>query len=392
MPWCPKCKTEYRKGFTTCSDCNTPLVEKLVDEEEMIPFFQAEEKRIADKLVRYFEYSGLSSTIRYYEDNQIYVVSVPAKKQAEAKKLYQAFYFVEREKAENDKMDDSSIDNNKLHIPAEENDAKGQAGPKDTGIPMKAATKGTAVPEDISTEDTADAVSKDTGTEDTAGVISEDIDTEGSANEIPEDIGTEGSADEVPEDIGTEGSVNTIPAGTTEEGTDNLSSVDEMPPEYNPDEEDEPVTYMLKSEQYKDLNATFWIFFIFGIAGILILVLNLADIFNFINGAISNIVMGALFIFFLYVALSTHHKARKVQAEIEAENKLTEEINRWLTDNITEEFLSSIHIDSISSELNYMRASETIHEMMIKEFGPQNNAYLDRLFDDYYNRTFDHMP
>ena len=120
--------------------------------------------------------------------------------------------------------------------------------------------------------------------------------------------------------------------------------------------------------------------------------LNLADIFNFINGAISNIVMGALFIFFLYVALSTHHKARKVQAEIEAENKLTEEINQWLSANITEEFLSSIHIDSISSELNYMRASETIHEMMIKEFGPQNNAYLDRLLDDYYNRTFDHMP
>ena len=352
MPWCPKCKTEYRKGFTTCSDCNTPLVEKLVD-EEMIPFFQAEEKRIADKLVRYFEYSGLPSDIRYYEDNQIYVVSVPAKKQAEAKKLYQAFYFVEREKAENDKMDDSSIDNSKLRILAEENDTKEQADPKDTGIPMKAAIKETVVPENISTEDTADTVPADTGTEDTVGAVFED---------------------------------------TTEEETDNFSSVDEVPPEYNPDEEEGPVTYMLKSEQYKDLNATFWIFLIFGIAGILILVLNLAGIFDFINGAISNIVMGVLFIFFLYVALSTHHKARKVQAEIEAENKLTEEINQWLSANITEEFLSSIHIDSISPELNYMRASETIHEMLIKEFGPQNNAYLDRLLDDYYNRTFDHMP
>lgn len=31
MPWCPKCKSEYREGFTVCADCGT----KLVDEEPM---------------------------------------------------------------------------------------------------------------------------------------------------------------------------------------------------------------------------------------------------------------------------------------------------------------------------------------------------------------------
>lgn len=29
MPWCPKCKTEYRQGFKTCSDCKSELVEEL---------------------------------------------------------------------------------------------------------------------------------------------------------------------------------------------------------------------------------------------------------------------------------------------------------------------------------------------------------------------------
>jgi hypothetical protein len=29
MPWCQKCKYEYREGFTTCSDCKSELVEKL---------------------------------------------------------------------------------------------------------------------------------------------------------------------------------------------------------------------------------------------------------------------------------------------------------------------------------------------------------------------------
>ncbi|MCM1191344.1 MAG: hypothetical protein NC123_07045 [Butyrivibrio sp.] len=26
MPWCPKCKTEYREGFTVCADCGSQLV------------------------------------------------------------------------------------------------------------------------------------------------------------------------------------------------------------------------------------------------------------------------------------------------------------------------------------------------------------------------------
>ena len=29
MPWCPKCRNEYRDGFTVCSDCGTPLVSEL---------------------------------------------------------------------------------------------------------------------------------------------------------------------------------------------------------------------------------------------------------------------------------------------------------------------------------------------------------------------------
>lgn len=31
MPWCPKCKSEYRVGFTVCADCGT----ELVDEEPL---------------------------------------------------------------------------------------------------------------------------------------------------------------------------------------------------------------------------------------------------------------------------------------------------------------------------------------------------------------------
>lgn len=33
MPWCPKCKSEYREGFTVCADCGSELVEEEPVEE-----------------------------------------------------------------------------------------------------------------------------------------------------------------------------------------------------------------------------------------------------------------------------------------------------------------------------------------------------------------------
>jgi hypothetical protein len=30
--FCPKCRTEYKEGYTECADCGTPLVEELLPE------------------------------------------------------------------------------------------------------------------------------------------------------------------------------------------------------------------------------------------------------------------------------------------------------------------------------------------------------------------------
>ena len=35
MPWCPKCKAEFREGFTECSTCQVPLVDSLPEENEV---------------------------------------------------------------------------------------------------------------------------------------------------------------------------------------------------------------------------------------------------------------------------------------------------------------------------------------------------------------------
>jgi hypothetical protein len=37
--FCPKCKAEYREGFTSCSDCNIPLVPELEPARDDRPEF-----------------------------------------------------------------------------------------------------------------------------------------------------------------------------------------------------------------------------------------------------------------------------------------------------------------------------------------------------------------
>lgn len=34
MTWCPKCKAEYREGFSVCSDCQIELVENIDSQEK----------------------------------------------------------------------------------------------------------------------------------------------------------------------------------------------------------------------------------------------------------------------------------------------------------------------------------------------------------------------
>lgn len=322
MPWCPNCKAEYQEGFTECSDCKIELVDDIKEAEVLVPFFQAEDKRIAEKLVKFFLYSDLNASYEYDEENEVYVVSIPPKKQLQAKKLYQAFSYVERERIMNGESD---------LIPSEEN---------------------------VSDENASDEA-EDTGHDtDAADAEAEDDTYE---NQPPE---------------------------YEDESTDNNNTPSDEVTAF--DEQDvEPAVYVMKSDQYKDLTGTVWVFLLFGVAGLIFVILNIVGTLSFLNGWIPETVMGIMFLAFIYIALSTNKKAKTVQAEIDAENSLTEKINEWLKQNVTESFLESIHNENISDELNYIKKTDTIKEMLIKEFGSQNLAYLDRLIEEYYTQNFE---
>ncbi len=312
MPWCPQCKSEYQEGFTECADCKVTLVDTLETTKEVVfeSFLQAEDKILVEKLADFFEYSGIPSKMSFDDENELYVLSIPPGFYKEARKYYEAFYYVESTRNVEQTINTDSYEEAAYEATEEESDSY----------------------EDF--EDDTDQI-----------VTDPDPDA-------------------------------------YEENTDS-------DPSEALNEEDDSTIYVMKSDEYKDLTGTVLIFLIFGIAGLVFVMLNIFQVITILNGWFPNTVMGAVFLLFIIIGFNTRKQASKVKSQIDEENRLTRNIDDWLKENVTESFLASIQDDSISEEVNYIRAVDKIREMIIKEFGSINTAYLDQLIDEYYSKNFD---
>jgi hypothetical protein len=71
MPFCPKCHSEYRLGFTRCTDCGLELIESL-PEEKPEEFHQAEVELV--ELATFPNSSEAEMIQELLEDNDISTV------------------------------------------------------------------------------------------------------------------------------------------------------------------------------------------------------------------------------------------------------------------------------------------------------------------------------
>ncbi len=354
--------------------------------QEYIPFFQAEKRSIAEKLAKYFEYSGLEAKIHFDEEKDAYILSVPSKKEKEAKKFYQAFYFVERDRIEDQEKNPDSL---------EEYDESN----------ILSATPGEGVSEsslDISNEEIASAdmdglnrnIASDTDEASEVSATNETTDNDTTSNHEelhPEDIMSDEDSISDKDNISDENimSDEDTVEKAAEDLDDTLNDLDNGQKERVKSLLSASGSYVMKEEKYKDYIGTQFVFIVLGIAGIIFVFLNAIEVLTLLYGLFPNLIMGALFVFFIYVGLSTGKKAKLLKQEIEGENQLTDKINKWLHTTVTDEFLASITNSELSEELDYIKKTDTIRDMINKEFGEQNRDYLDRLIEEFYTETFD---
>ena len=80
MPWCPKCKCEYKEGITECADCKVPLVDEFpVDEsvEEAIYQYEAvSEEETEEQIEISHPFIDLTDKIKDKEEGEK-VIAVP---------------------------------------------------------------------------------------------------------------------------------------------------------------------------------------------------------------------------------------------------------------------------------------------------------------------------
>ena len=71
MPFCPKCRSEYREGAEECSICQVPLVDELPPETagkvELVEVYRAPDEVTAIALAGRLESAGMPATVQSLE-------------------------------------------------------------------------------------------------------------------------------------------------------------------------------------------------------------------------------------------------------------------------------------------------------------------------------------
>ena len=98
MPWCPKCKNEYKAGIKVCADCGC----ELVDEESAEKAFTFGEKEDMEALADFLHFNKINSTrIEFDEKDQVYELYIPEKEWEKAGKLRNIHVQEMRKEADN---------------------------------------------------------------------------------------------------------------------------------------------------------------------------------------------------------------------------------------------------------------------------------------------------
>jgi hypothetical protein len=152
--------------------------------------------------------------------------------------------------------------------------------------------------------------------------------------------------------------------------------------------------YQDKKAKAEDFKSSAYTLLLVGVIGIVALILiNMGVLpIKFLNGNImTNIVMGALFIIFILIGISSFKSFKQYEREAVDEDDLTGRIKVWVTDNVTADCINeNVYFDEDTpEEIKYFKYLEFLKSKITEEFGNINASYLDALCDELYSEIFE---
>jgi len=147
--------------------------------------------------------------------------------------------------------------------------------------------------------------------------------------------------------------------------------------------------YVPKAEKYENFKSSAWTFIVFGILGAIFLLLNVIGVLTIYSTVTSQIILGLIVLACFMVGLWCMKGISKLKDDAESEENFTETLNNWLLENITEEFITTHKLADASDEVNFIKISDAIKELINTNFGELDDAYLDSIIDNFYSENFE---
>ena len=90
MPWCPKCKNEYREGVTVCAECGCELVEE--EQFAHLSSVTFGDREQLEELKKYLEFNKIQGvTIQFDEEDKVYELLVREEDRQKAVSMTRVF-------------------------------------------------------------------------------------------------------------------------------------------------------------------------------------------------------------------------------------------------------------------------------------------------------------
>lgn len=147
-------------------------------------------------------------------------------------------------------------------------------------------------------------------------------------------------------------------------------------------------THVSAKDRQADTRSSAWTFLAVGAAGFLVITLALIGVIRLPFNTFSLAVLEAMFFLFLIFAVVSFRSAMKMLDEISREDDLETRIRKWAAEHLNAEELSAGIEADTPEEMRYFLISEAIRERLMPAFPEVDDAYAEKLTEDFYNELF----
>ena len=184
-------------------------------------------------------------------------------------------------------------------------------------------------------------------------------------------------------------------SGETREKLSHIKVVEESKSTLNPKEGS--TRYIDKRSQYEEMKSSAYTFLFVGVLGILAMILIALDIIPLHMAAymrvIMAIVMGGLFLFFLFIGVQSFRKMKGLSGEADSEETLTNEILTSFLDGHTAASIDASISDAgaMENEQLYFYRYEQIKRILSEDHPGLAEDYMEDLIEKIYTSLFPDM-